>query len=128
MKITITKEITQEMISDLIITALEGGSNYWYMIEKKITPKDWTWNTMPEIAPKHYIGDYPMNTGGGLVISTLEEDEENKTLNLKSIKQGLEIMAEKYPKHFSDMLEENTDGDTGDVFLQCCLYGDIIYG
>ena len=49
-------------------------------------------------------------------------------LNLKKIKRGLTIMAKKYPKHFADFLKDDADGDTGDVFLQCCVFGEVIYG
>jgi len=37
-------------------------------------------------------------------------------------------MAEKYPRHFHNFLEENDDAETGDVFIQCCLFGEIVYG
>jgi hypothetical protein len=32
------------------------------------------------------------------------------------------------PRHFADVLNENDDAGTGDVFLQCCLFGEIIFG
>ena len=51
-----------------------------------------------------------------------------KRLDLNAIKKGLQIMAEKYPRHMGDFLNENDDADTGDVFLQCCLFGEAIYG
>jgi hypothetical protein len=44
------------------------------------------------------------------------------------IRQGLQVMAEKYPHHFSNVVENNADAETGDVLIQCALFGDIIYG
>lgn len=29
---------------------------------------------------------------------------------------------------FAEILDDNADANTGDVFLQCCLFGDVIYG
>jgi hypothetical protein len=37
-------------------------------------------------------------------------------------------MADKYPRHIADILSENDDATTGDVFLQLCLFGDVVYG
>jgi len=38
------------------------------------------------------------------------------------------VMAKKEPRHFADFLKEDYDETTGDVFLQCCLFGEVIYG
>jgi len=71
-------------------------------------------------------------TDEGVEIQDFEEGDDLNPkihiLNLKKIKKGLTIMAKKYPKHFADFLKEDYDNGTGDVFLQCCLFGEIIYG
>jgi hypothetical protein len=36
-------------------------------------------------------------------------------------------LATKYPRHFADLVNENTDAITADVLLQCCLFGELIY-
>jgi len=72
---------------------------------------------------------WPLSEGGRLWIDNLFEDEEYKGwLDLESVEKGLKLMAEKSPKHFSDFLTENEDGYTGDVFLQYCIFGKLIYG
>lgn len=48
-------------------------------------------------------------------------------LNLKTIKKGLTLMAKKEPKHFADFIGGDYDQNTGDIFLQCCLFGEVIY-
>jgi len=37
-------------------------------------------------------------------------------------------MAEKYPRHFANFAQEAEDAETGDVFIQCCVLGEIVYG
>ena len=37
-------------------------------------------------------------------------------------------MAEKYPRHFTDMIQEQDDATTADVFFQCVVLQDVIYG
>jgi len=151
-------EMPDERIQDLLCNALEGGSNYWYWIEKLHYP-----NKCPKcgrilISPICYgrdnIGaDNPSHDGvkaipqtkedlgiefahlelpfkGGYIeFSDLEDEEaEHKNLTIEAIQRGVKIMAEKYPRHFGDWIAENDDATTGDVFLQCCLFGEVVYG
>jgi hypothetical protein len=37
-------------------------------------------------------------------------------------------MAQAYTRHFADFINQNDDAITGDVFLQCCLLGEVLYG
>lgn len=56
-----------------------------------------------------------------------EDDGKIHSLNLQTIKKGLTVMAKKEPHHFADFLQEQGDMNTGDVFLQCCLFGEVRY-
>ena len=125
--VNVKHEITLDRISNLLCSAFEGGSNYWYQIDKFIKPENLSFRTDEEQIYRHL--DYPLNEGGALIISDLEGDEdEPKRLDLNAVKKGLQIMAEKYPRHMGEFLNDNDDAETGDVFLQCCLFGDAIYG
>jgi len=55
-------------------------------------------------------------------------EETIEILNRDKIKRGLTVMANKEPKHFADFVRGDYDQITGDVFLQCCLFGEVIYG
>ena len=37
-------------------------------------------------------------------------------------------MGEHYPWQMENLLQENDDAETSDVFLQCCLFGKVIFG
>lgn len=128
-KIPVTTDIPIQRVSDLLCSAFEGGSNYWYQIDKFIKPLNF--NNSEEGDEKFRHLSYPINEGGALVISA-DEEEEGKpvtySLNLETIEKGLKVMAEKYPRHFNDFMQENDDACTGDVFLQCCLFGEVIFG
>lgn len=112
--------ITDEKVGNLLCSALEGGSNYWYDIVDFINPN----NVKCEF--KHL--ELPFMDGCGLMIQDDEGDEEPKLLNREAMQRGLEIMQRDYANHFQDFLDENDDGSTADVFLQCCLFGEAIYG
>lgn len=123
--IRITQEIPYERIQDLLCNALEGGSNYWYQIDNFLYPHGETKKSL-NIEFEHL--ELPFK-GGTIVFNDLEDPKREKTyLKLATIAQGLQLMADKFPNHFADFLKEDDDATTGDVFLQCCLFKDVIYG
>lgn len=131
MQISITHNIKSEDIADLLCSALEGGSNYWYMIADKVEPITWGFFGGDKKEVK-YLHLYPFNFGGALMIDDSRADspelKKPRKLDIDAIKRGLEIMAEKYQKHFSDFTSGEYDGTTADVFLQCCIFEDVVYG
>lgn len=129
---TVVHHVSDEDIASLLISAFEGGSNYWYRIEdggfNYDLPVVW-----PEIGPCWYI-DRPLG-GGSLTIVAIDEQtgEPDKSIGEKvldraSITSGINVMAAKYPRHFADLINDNADSITGDVFLQCCLFGEVVFG
>lgn len=128
MTITAPIEINEKRIANLLCCAFEGGSNYWYQIERYLVPPAVTVRFADETRVVRYL-DYPLNVGGGVEIGNTEDPSlGTKTLDRSSIEHGLAIMGSKYPAHMADFLAENDDATTGDVYLQCCLYGEVLFG
>jgi hypothetical protein len=57
-----------------------------------------------------------------------EEKPEKHHLTIEGVKKGLELMRDQYPRHYADLMEENDDLITGDVWLQLAVFGELIYG
>lgn len=136
---TVSHEIDRERVCSLLCSAFEGGSNYWYLIDKAIYPKGTTKSDFGEGGKCqngkmywHWSQLVPTEEGGALLISSVDKDEiSGKTewrLDIDAIREGLRVMAKKYPVHFARIIDENDDGGTGDVFLQCCLFGELVFG
>jgi hypothetical protein len=123
MSFTVSKTIETQAVADLLCCAFEGGSNYWANVVLRHNPT--TWEFLDDGEHK-YIHTVPLNPGGFLIFQ--EPDGKQYSLDQGTIQKGLQIMAEKYPEHFADFVAENADADTGDVFLQCCLFGEVVYG
>lgn len=112
--------ITDKRVSDLLCCAFEGGSNYWYGINGYEGDTE-------GVEFKHL--QMPFRDGGAVIVN-VPEDTDNKTYRLDraACHRGLELMAARHPKHFADFLSENDDANTGDVFLQLALFGEVVYG
>lgn len=133
MKLTI--EIDDKRVQDLLCSALEGGSNYWYNIDNS----DGSVTTSPEDVGVEYWHEVPF-TEKGVIVFTANGDDENEEINgatswkldRAAIERGLTVFASlkegEGGHHYGDFIKENDDAITGDVFLQCCLFGEIIYG
>ena len=121
-----TITIPKQRIADLLDYAFEGGSNYWYIIREHRYPEGKTVHDY-EFA---YL-ELPLTEGGALVIDDKEDERgaySGKILDLAAIKRGLALLNEKYSIHFADLMSGNEDADTGDVFLQLCLFGEVVFG
>lgn len=128
-RVTTETEIPLQRIADLLCCAFEGGSNYWATIKKKREPQAFSFRYLADISdtPTSYT-DYPLNRGGFLVVGDIEGDMEDGLLDMGTIRHGLQVMANQYPRHWNDFINDNEDADTGDVFLQCCLWGEVVLG
>lgn len=123
-------EIADAQIENLIVSALEGGANYWYEIQSMCRPTKLVYRADPNKVFAHV--DYPMNAGGHLMIKQhVDPDGPGvRKFNRAAIDRGLQALAdnEKYKHHLADIIRDDTDATTGDVFLQFCLYGEVLYG
>lgn len=124
-------EVTSRKIADQMVTAIEGGSTYWcnkiWLVESTKEPSAKPWYDSPELYEDE----------GVKIEVTEDEDEENQDsserplkhiIQLKDIKDGLELMASKFPQHFADIINESEDATTADVFLQCVVLRALMYG
>jgi hypothetical protein len=117
-----TYTITKERIQDLLIGALEGGSDYWCEARFVKAPG----------CIASYM-EYPWIDGCQIIMNDFEGTDmlgggQYKELTKDVLELGLRRMAGKYPVHFKNFVEENDDAETADVFLQCCCFGEVIFG
>lgn len=111
------RDVSLELVGHLLCSAWEGGSNFWASAI----------DSNKEETDAEYTFEVPLKANGWVKMLDMESDTEYN-LSIKEIKNGLNLMAAKYPKHMNDLINENFDAITGDVFLQCCVLGDVIYG
>lgn len=119
MKITvsITREIEDSDIVDSIVTALEGGSNYWY--ELKIDTKDFG---NLDKAPSERIVLAALS-GYNIHVFDVEEGNYLGDLNKETIERGIKLFIQNHGNFDPAM-----DADDADKLFQYIVMGEIVYG
>ena len=118
--------LNDEIRNDLIITAIEGGSNYWYFLDNEACDiinqyKDKGMAFSEAILPA-------INDENKIPIHDCETGDLLGYLSKESIEKGEESMYKEFSDHFSNSLNENWDAETADVWFQLCVMGELVYG
>ena len=136
-----------------LVSAFESGSNYWIDSIKLDLPDgfkkakfagyqnkvdDWypeldDTDDLDELREKKlyiYNSQVPCLGGSVIIEETWREGRSHNPapLNRESLRKGIQVMHDEYRRHFDDMVNENADAITGDVLLQCAVFGRVIYG
>lgn len=97
-------------LSSLLCGAFEGLSNY--QVEDLQGPDSLS---------------LVLDDGGSLVVQDVEAGKTYE-LTLDSCVRGWQVMHDSYPKHWMAAQAEAPGAEAEDVFLQCCLFGEVVYG
>lgn len=109
----------------LMVSALEGGSNYWYSVDTKDFPSR---DEYPNLAPSERIAEKVWN-GGTVPVYFIEDGEHLGDLSLKGIIHQWENSPENKEMINAYMMEwtGNGDADSADVFFQIALMGELTF-
>lgn len=135
-----SKSFGKEDIVNLFVTALEGGSNYWYKI--KHLPKEIVYKINElGIPTAEVIGQHILNGGYIQFYDVEEEDNEDDdyqqqysdkdllgTVDMDAILEGITLVKKDYPEVWENILDEQYDANDADVFLQLCVMGEVVFG
>lgn len=140
-------DISSERIADLFIGAIEGNSMvrswcaglYWRDFD---CPAD----DIPENTTEpavHWYADPMLYEREDFQISLHEIEDESvwngcfapdtpglkvHVIKIQDVLDGLQLMADQYPGHWEDLVSENDDNVTQDVFLQLTVLKKLVYG
>ena len=150
-KVRESKKLGKEDIIDIFVTALEGGSNYWYEIPF-LPPRVSAIKRESGLATSEAIGEYILQ-GGSIDFHDLELIEYDRSdlslayndsllppklinpeesflgrVNMDSILDAVNLVKRDYPEVWNNILDENFDAGDAEVFLQVCIMGEVVYG
>ena len=66
--------------------------------------------------------------GLSIPVNDVENDEYLGEINVDNIENAAKLMFEKYPKYFANILKEEEDVDTSDIWFQLVVMQEVVYG
>lgn len=122
-------EFTKEQIKDVIVTALEGGSNYWYFLTndsvKAIRDK------VSKEENKYLSEAITDAIYKGAVIPIYDIENPNDllgTLSKDSVEAGIQLMINQERDEIESVLDDTYDAESADVMFQYFVMGEIVFG
>jgi hypothetical protein len=125
--------MNRQLKLDLLVTALEGGSNYWYLIKddglkiianygKGLPLAD---RIMLAVDNEEHI---PIHDNEGYDSYDVNDDSLLGYITKENIAKAGRLMKSDYPEHHRNALDEDYDAETGDVWFQLVVLGDVTFG
>lgn len=119
--------ITEQRREDMLVGALEGGSNDWYWLgsdANAIISEYETKNTPYATAMWKAIKD-----GKSIPIRDAEDvDAVLGNISLESIEKGEQLMADNHLAQYMNIVMEEDDATTADIWFQLAVLGEVTYG
>ena len=129
MSTTQTQLISNDRRLDMLTGALEGGSNYWYEIKEDAC------NIIDSVKPSDKQTPFvdrmfaAILAGKSIQVHDIEdEDELLGEISLDTMTEREYTMMQQQPTHFADILSENDDAITADVWFQFVVMNELVYG
>jgi hypothetical protein len=129
MKIEI--EISRDIIEDILATAIEGGSNYWYFLNdnaidiiREAVPKDVDpyISTAITKAILDYGVEVPINDANN-------EDDVLGTISTSTIQERLSKLIQSDERYaIYNFISGSGDANDADVIFQYLIMGEVVYG
>lgn len=130
MELKITKTITRETLENILTTAFEGGSNYWYYLSddavdqiRKVVPKS------KSLADAMLTAIFDHNVAVPIHDAHHEEEIIGLICN-STFQKRLQLLADSkdYAWALNNELNDNGDADSSDIIFQYITMGEVAFG
>ena len=112
--------LTEEDITDIIVTALEGGIGYWACLDN--TGNEF--ENAPKDEPVSIITARILLNNGSVFFEDVVDEGERYELTLEHLLNGIEKYANDEGGFDMDMI----DSDAADVIVQYAIFCELVYG
>lgn len=116
----LTIDIPDETVLNLLISAREGGSNYWCRFD------ECPYKEVFKVGQDR--GEWRLNLPAHVSEYKYEVDELGRVLDRAAIQHGLDLLPTRAPKVLANILRDDCDAGDADVFLQLAILGEVVYG
>ena len=130
MKIALTKTIDDQVLENIFVTAIEGGSNYWYFLSDEAIAI--IRGYVPDSDDPYLSTAIYKAIKLGAVIPINDAENEEDVIGQLSINTFATRLQKMYDDGNGDALEaeirEEGDAGTSDIVFQYLAMGEIVFG
>ena len=130
--VVVEHSFTSEEINDIIVTALEGGINYWcggativLTTDKDKFPE--FEGVLAEVSENVQYASDVIGYGGKLKLVDVEDEEEVWELDIEKLLKGIEMYCKEFEISPSELMD-SYDAESADSIVQYALFGELVYG
>lgn len=128
-KLTVTQTISHEFsiadINDLVVTALEGGINYWCGKAEIKKQKNGFFGVADEDQDKITYASDVIGYGGVLILHDAESSDKWE-LTLDNFLKGIKMYCEVNGMALNNLMD-NYDADTADQIIQYAVFNELTF-
>jgi hypothetical protein len=124
-------ELSREVLEDIFVTAIEGGSNYWYFLSKDAVKRIRQAVSREQVP---YLSIAMLNAvldhGVAVPINDVENEEDIVGwISIETMQQRLQDLYNSENRWAIERhINEEGDADSADVVFQYMTMGEAIYG
>lgn len=129
--VTVPINFSAKRIADLITTFAESGCSTEWCFSMSTTPE---LKALPGLGPWYAKPELYSNPAFMLSIKVdkiTEDDTGMRYIDLLGLARGLQLLATKsdgaYAHHFRDILQDNEDAATADIYMQMVCFGEEVF-
>ena len=131
MKINVTIDVSREALESIFITAIEGGSNYWYYLGK--TSIDAINNVCPRVSgmalsERLFSAVYDYDAKVPIFDIEDTDGEPIGILDKDTFKERLELCAKEALWALQEEIDERGDAGSSDAVFQYLALNKLVYG
>lgn len=134
MEINVKINVTSEIVNNVLVCALEGGSNYWYMLGDYSRKHFAKGETLVDNLTRSFDAD-PNYKVQVLDLESIEYDDDDEGtaetlgyLTNDSMAYAFSTMAVEFPEQFARIMTTDCDGDDADIWFQIAVMGEVTFG
>lgn len=117
----------KQRLLDLFITAYEGGSSYWARLSI-IFSEETQQKFNAGLSPSEHIFNRMFNDNKEFRVWDAENGDLLGTISKANLKEGYRLLKAEHESHYADILNENWDATTADIFMQLSVMQEIVFG
>jgi hypothetical protein len=125
-------ELNREVLEDIFVTAIEGGSNYWYFLSNDAVKR--IRQAVPrEVDEVLSTATFKAVIDHGVAVPINDVENEEDIVGWISIETMQERLQQLYNNKnvrwaLEEHISENGDAESADIVFQYLAMGDLVYG